>query len=279
MVAGTGTGRGGHSDLQNGRHASVEPHHGGRRPARHAVEEPTRRRQEVCGPGRPAPWTLSGCRPAASGADSTSQRHEHAVPKSDCRPRRPVASVGEENLCPWWCSGSIRTSSPIRPPPWPPGHSNRSAAFGSSPAPPAMSSCWAGPDSSRNGAGRSRTPADWAAISPSGCSLVGRPSRTCAPPPPHGSGSCRAGVAARPTCWMRPPRPGSRPCRATPPSCSQTTPPSCWRCWRSGAATWSANAPAASTSSMPSCASLSPAVPHLSSAPTRPPRCSARSDP
>jgi hypothetical protein len=36
--------------LQNGRHASVEPHHGGRRPARHAVEEPTRGRQEVCGP-------------------------------------------------------------------------------------------------------------------------------------------------------------------------------------------------------------------------------------
>jgi hypothetical protein len=131
----------------------------------------------------------------------TLQRHEHGVPKSDCRPRHPVASVGEENPCPWWCSGSIRTSSPIRPPPWPPGHSNSSAAFGSPPAPPAMSSCWAGPDSSRNGAGRSRTPADWAAISPSGCSLVGRPSRTCAPPPPHGSGSCRAGVVARhPLC-------------------------------------------------------------------------------
>src|SRR5215211_5913807 len=88
----------------------------------------------------------------------TLQRHEHGVPKSDCRPRHPVASVGEENPCPWWCSGSIRTSSPIRPPPWPPGHSNSSAAFGSPPAPPAMSSCWAGPDSSRNGAGRSRTP-------------------------------------------------------------------------------------------------------------------------
>src|SRR5215217_3511932 len=50
MVAGTGTAVVGTLTCRNDGHASVEPHHSGRRPARHAVEEPTRGRQEVCGP-------------------------------------------------------------------------------------------------------------------------------------------------------------------------------------------------------------------------------------
>src|SRR5215217_2015116 len=50
MVAGTGTVVVGTLTCRNDGHASVEPHHSGRRPARHAVEEPTRGRQEVCGP-------------------------------------------------------------------------------------------------------------------------------------------------------------------------------------------------------------------------------------
>jgi hypothetical protein len=151
------------------------------------------------------------------------------------------------------------TSNPTRPPPWSPGPTSSWPPSESRPAPPDTGSCWRGPDGSAAALGGRERPR-------LGCHLTqwllargDRPGR--AHTATARSASCRAGVAARPTRWTRPPRPRSRPCRATPSSCSQRTRRSCWRCWRNRAATWSASAPAASTSSMRCCAGSSLVAP------------------
>jgi hypothetical protein len=79
----------------------------------------------------------------------------------------------------------------------------------------------AGPGSARSGAGRSRTPAAWAATAPGGCLPMGRRSRRCPPPPPRGSGSCRGAWRQDRCAGRRRPPQRSRQPRAMPPRCSR----------------------------------------------------------
>jgi hypothetical protein len=171
------------------------------------------------------------------------------------------------------------TSSPTRPPPWSPGPTSSWPASESRPAPPAPNSCWTGPDSSRSGAGRRERPPTGLPSHPVAAGSWGnRPGRA--------HDRHRAGPRAVARAWpqdrraaARPPQPGSRPCRATPPSCSQRTPRSCWRCGGAAQQPGRPAHPQRQPAPCGCCASSSRVALHASCAPTGPPRCCVRSTP
>jgi hypothetical protein len=227
MVAGTWTGHGGHPDLKNGCHASVEPHHGGRRPARHAVDEPTPSRAarglRTCASRRPRRYGLQTrvrlppiqqvrglclrglCLPQAGlssfATTHGSSREEHLVDHSDV------------------VIGIDPTSAPAPPPRWTaPGVSCRSPAW--PPPGTAIGRCARGLAAGRPARSPSRAPAAWAGQSPSSCWVRARPSSMSRPSWLPGSGCCHPGTTARPKPQDRPRRrhrhrPG-RPARHRP---------------------------------------------------------------
>jgi hypothetical protein len=87
--------------------------------------------------------------------------------------------------------------------------------------------------------------------------LVGKPSRTSPPLPPRGSASCRAAVAARPTRSSAAAAAGIAALQGDAAQLQPEDATVVLAMLRSGAATWSPSAPAASTSSMRCCASSS----------------------
>src|SRR3982074_3805237 len=85
-------------------HASVEPHHGGCRPAGHAISEPTQQgRQEAC---EPAPTGTLNARAAdpCAWSDSTSQKP--AKPSTGMTANQPDSTkLGKDLLVTWAIMG------------------------------------------------------------------------------------------------------------------------------------------------------------------------------